>query len=255
MSAQARQIMHGNVSLDSLKRVFELIKSVRLLVIAALLVWGAILLLERIQDPMLLPINKVRIKGEMKYVTEAMLQKAIAGQLSGGFFNTDVDNVQRLVEALPWVDRAAVRRVWPETLFIQVVEQQPIAVWEKGGLVNENGKWFKPEVVNVSQALPVWRGPDESQALLFEKYNDIKKMLLSIEMNVTGLTMDKRHAIQVKLDNGIELMLGRREQLSRLQRFIDVYPKVLAAKIKQIKHVDLRYSNGLSISWKNADRV
>ena len=84
MSAQASQVMHGNVSLGNVKRVFELVKSARLLVIAALLIWSVFLLLEHIQEPTFLPVSKVRIKGEMKYVTEAMLQKAIAGQLSGG---------------------------------------------------------------------------------------------------------------------------------------------------------------------------
>ena len=255
MSSQASQIMHGNAYAANTKKFFELIKSTRLVIVAILLVAGVLLLLHHIQDPDLLPVNKVRIKGEMKYVTEAMLQKSIAGQLSCGFFNTDVENIQRSVEALHWVDRASVRRVWPETLFIQVIEQQPVAVWKNGGLINSRGELYKPEVANVSKTLPVWQGPDESYAILFEKYNDIKQMLLSIEMSVSDLTMDKRHAMKVKLDNGVELMLGRREQLSRLQRFIDVYPKVLAGKIEKIKHIDLRYSNGLSVGWKDADRV
>ena len=114
---------------------------------------------------------------------------------------------------------------------------------------------FKPEVVNISTPLPVWQGPDDSQDILFEKYSDINQMLSSIGMSVSDLSMDKRHAIQVELNNGVELMLGRREQLSRLQRFIDVYPKVLSGKIEKIKHIDLRYSNGLSVGWKDVDKV
>lgn len=255
MSAQASQVMQANISLGSLNKVFKLAKSLRLLVVAVMLLWGMSLVLEKAQDPSLLPINKIRIKGEMKYVTEAMLQKAIAGQLSGGFFNTDVDSIQHSVELLPWVDRASVRRVWPETLFIQVVEQQPVATWNKLGLINQRGELFVPQTIKVSGKMSSWHGPEKSQSMLFEKYNDMKQMLAEVDMSITGLKMDKRHAIQVELNNGVELMLGRREQLSRLQRFINVYPKLLAGKMENIKHVDLRYSNGLSVGWKDASRV
>jgi len=253
MSMQASKTAYRSFELPAFNVLVENIKYVYFLVIVIFLAWLANGLVERIQKPTFLPINKIRIKGEMKYVTESMLQKSIVGQLSGGFFNTDVDRIQGLVEKLAWVDRASVRRVWPETLFIQVVEQQPMATWGNDGLINVRGEWFKPEVINEHKSLPVWQGPADTQTLLFEKNKDIEKMLLAIEMSVVELMMDKRQALQIKLNNGVLLMLGRREQLLRLQRFIDVYPKVLTGKMKKIKYVDLRYSNGLSVGWKKTN--
>ncbi|MGD8812054.1 MAG: cell division protein FtsQ/DivIB [Thioalkalispiraceae bacterium] len=254
MSAQASQAMHSNEGLVAVKRVAEFIVSARLLLLTIILFVVVNLIWQQLQDPSLFPVNKVRIKGEMKYVTEAMLQKSVSGKLSG-FFNTDVEDIQRSVEVLPWVARASVRRIWPETLFIQVVEQQPVARWSAGGFVNNRGEAFNPLMTEITETLPLFKGPENKQLLVFEKYNEMKNMLQVINTPISRFSMDNRHAIQVKLENNVELMLGRREQLSRLQRFINIYPKVLAGKMKKIKHVDLRYSNGLSIGWKDEDRM
>ena len=252
MSAQASLMSSHEARMIGFRKVSGFVKYLPHLVVAIVFIWMANSFLEKVQDPAFLPISKIRIKGEMKYVTEAMLQKSITGLLDGGFFNTDVEKIQGAVEALPWVERASVRRVWPETLFIQVIEQQPIAKWIAGGFVNLQGELFKPENVTKAKVLPAWSGPEGSELTLYKKNADFKQMLSVIGLTVSKLSMDKRHAVKLEIDNGVELILGRKEQLSRLQNFIDIYKKVLAGKMNQIKRVDLRYSNGMSIDWKAA---
>lgn len=252
MSAQASLTSSHEMRTVSFRKAISFLKYMPQLVAVIVFLWMANLLIEKMQDPSFLPISKIRIKGEMKYVTEAMLQKSVSGLLNGGFFSTDVDNIQRAVEALPWVERASVRRVWPETLFIQVVEQQPMAKWIAGGFINLDGELFKPEDETKAKMLPVWSGPQGSQLTIFKKNTDFKQMLLIIGLSISKLNMDERHAIKLQVNNGVELVLGRKEQILRLQNFIDIYKKVLAGKMNQINKVDLRYSNGMSIDWKVA---
>lgn len=252
MSAQASLISSREMRADYLKRAIGFVKYMPYVVALVVFVWMANALIAKVQDPSFLPISKIRIKGEMKYVTEDMLQKSVTGLLNGGFFSTDVDVIQRAIETLPWVERASVRRVWPETLFIQVIEQQPVALWEAGGFINTQGELFKPESVAKAKHLPVWSGPEGSEQAIYNKYSDFKQMLAVTGLQVSKINMDKRHAINLEVNNGIELILGRKEQLTRLQNFIDVYKKVLAGKMTQIDKVDLRYSNGMSVSWKVA---
>ena len=252
MSVQASLISPHEVRVASFKKAMSFIKYFPHVTAVIIFLWVASLLVEKVQDPSFLPISKIRIKGEMKYVTEAMLQKSITGLLNGGFFNTDVEKIQQAVESLPWVERASVRRVWPETLFIQVIEQQPVAKWVAGGFINLHGEVFRPEDEKKATRLPVWSAPQGTELILYKKNDDLKKMLSVTGLTISKLTMDKRHAIKLEVDNGVTLILGRKEQLSRLQNFIDIYKKILAGKMNKINKVDLRYSNGMSIGWKAA---
>lgn len=90
--------------------------------VASLLAMG----LMKLNDPQLLPIQKVRAQGAFIHLTEAMLLTR-AGNIKGGYFNIDVSAVQENIESLAWVDKAYVRRTWPDTLMISVTEQNATA--------------------------------------------------------------------------------------------------------------------------------
>ena len=75
-------------------------------------------------DPHTLPIKRVQISGQFRHLTSAQLQEAVSGTVVGGFFTVNVDAVMRAARTLPWVDTASVRRVWPDTLRLEVAEQR-----------------------------------------------------------------------------------------------------------------------------------
>jgi cell division protein FtsQ len=143
-----------------------------------------------------------------------------------------------------------VRRVWPNSLSINIVEQQALARWSAGGLVNNNGEWFKPEEHTYPTGLPVFSGAENMQAEISDYYMDSSALLKPLELGIVQVEANQRRALNLYLDNGIKLVLGRDQQLERLQRFIKVYPKLFASRINEIAKVDLRYSNGMSVTWR-----
>ena len=50
----------------------------------------------------------------------------------------------------------------------------------------------------------------------------------------------------------MQLELGRVNTWQRLQRFVHAYQAVFAGHMDQLQRVDLRYSNGFSVSWQEA---
>jgi len=46
-----------------------------------------------------------------------------------------MDGAQQRVESLSWVDRAVVRRLWPDRIVVQIIERQPYALWQYEGEV------------------------------------------------------------------------------------------------------------------------
>ena len=203
-----------------------------------------------LSNPKTLPVNKIRVHGAFVNVDEAMLHRAINDVVAGGYFNVDVERVREVVEQLPWVSEASVRRVWPDTLSVSVVEQEPVAISKKAGLINSNGDVFKPVNNRVLKSLPVFDGDSNLNKLMLSKYYKMNKLLLTINLKITYLKVDARHAVELKLDNGLKVVLGRGDSLNRLQRLMRIYHKVLADRINDIAVIDLRYTNGMAIGWK-----
>ncbi len=217
-------------------------------VVVALLVWATRVLL----DPATLPITTIRVEGSFHHVSAEQLRAQVAGALHGGFFDVNVDALQQRIEQLPWVAHATVRRIWPGTVAINVDEQQALARWAAGGLINRQGQLFKPQPASYPAGLPELAGPPGSEAQLSERYRAVQDMLQPLGLKVSELEQDARRAWSLRLDNGIELVLGREDSMVRLTRFTEVWPRVLANREQTIARVDLRYTNGFAVLWKPA---
>jgi cell division protein FtsQ len=209
------------------------------------------LLMQHLADPSTLPIHKIRVQGALVHVNEAMLHSSVVDKVQGGYFNIDVASLRQTVEQLAWVKTAAVRRVWPDAVVINVVEQQPLANWAGGGLVNIYGELFAPQDDIEFPQLPRFSAPTGMQHAITELYRDLSAQLAPLNLHIVSLRLDERRAVQFELQNGIEVVLGREERFARLQRFVKVYNKTLAPHAAQIRRVDLRYSNGMAVQWNN----
>lgn len=203
-----------------------------------------------LSNPSTLPVNKIRVHGAFVNVDEAMLHRAVSGVVAGGYFNVDVERVREVVEHLPWVSEASVRRVWPDTLSVSVVEQKPVAVSKEKGLINARGDVFKPLNKMLQKSLPVFDGSTKLNKLMLSKYYEMNELLTSIDRTITHFKIDARHAIELKLDNGLTVVLGRENTMHRLERLMRIYNKVLISRINDVEVIDLRYTNGMAIGWK-----
>lgn len=224
----------------------RLVRVVSIVIIVSLFSW----MLVTLNNPETLPIKMVRAQGTFSHVTETMLQAAV-GKVSGGYFNVDVNQVQQAVETLPWVVQASVRRVWPDTLAISVTEQQAMAYWTDEGLINIHGEVFSPDKLSYPKNLPYFAGPTGMNVMMTQHYEDARQHLKPLGLSVTKVLLDERRALVLELNHELELVLGKEQKAARLERFVRVYPKVLADKVSRIARVDLRYPHGMTVEWKH----
>ena len=111
-------------------------------------VWGVM----KLQDPRVMPLSVVRIDGDFRHMHRGDLEQAIGSAIRGNFFTVDVAGIRAAAHRPPWVDEVSVRRVWPATLQMQVVEQVPLARWGESGLINGRGEVFRPPAEGSSSA-------------------------------------------------------------------------------------------------------
>ena len=75
-------------------------------------------------------IRAIRIEGELQRISAETLRANAAPRLAGNFFSADLGTARAAFEAVPWVRRATVRRIWPDRLLVQLEEHRASALWQ-----------------------------------------------------------------------------------------------------------------------------
>ena len=200
------------------------------------------------------PIRSITIEGPFQRASALQIEESISNELGAGFFAADLRIIQKRIVALPWIDQANVARRWPGKLEISVTEQVPAAVWGESGLLNTRGDLFVTNARHVPAELPRLSGPDGQSAIVAARYLQIREELIPLGLDVRRVQVDARGAWQMTLQNGVEIRLGRRDVEARTQLFLDVAASIISSREAEIEFVDMRYSNGFTIGWKNGSR-
>lgn len=196
-----------------------------------------------------LPIEEVKVRGQFEQLHASDLQPIIANDMVGNFFTVNVDELYEKLHALPWVEKIWIHRIWPNTITIDVQEQRPIAILKNEGLLNKNGDVFSLDFAGFEQILPLFVVAKSDRHEAVVQYQKKIEILNSAELTPRIFYYDARESQTIKFKNGIELVLGRVDVDSRLVRFVKAYKSYLRHDTRKIRLVDLRYTNGLAVSW------
>ncbi len=202
-----------------------------------------------LRNPHNMPLRSLQIEGEFRKLSTDALQETVGNVAQGGFFTVNVDAVRKAAESMPWVASATVRRVWPDTLQVHIVERRAAARWGEAGLLSMSGQLFVPDANSIPLKLPRLNGPEELRRRVMETYIAMTAALAPIGRRVAELQVDERRAWLLRLDSGVELRLGKDHTLARVERFVRVYPTLFLVRENELKTVDLRYSNGFAVRW------
>ena len=197
------------------------------------------------------PVKVISMDGSFQRVSPGQIEKAVAPFAHAGFMSADLDGIQSAVEALPWVEHARIARSWPNSLHVTVIEQTAAARWGESGLLNTRGELFVREASHVPAELPRLSGPDGSESQVAQRYLAVQGRMLEAGLRIAALRLDERGAWEMDLDSGVIVRLGRREVDERIDRFIHTASQVIAHRMTEITYVDMRYSNGFAIGWRN----
>jgi cell division protein FtsQ len=110
-----------------------------LLCLLLVLVLGLVKLLAWLDDEQQSPLKEITISGQRQFIEDKQIESLVRQGQPGSFFELNVAQTHKMIEALPWVYRASVRKRWPNGLEIYVVEQVPSARWNDDLLLNQHG--------------------------------------------------------------------------------------------------------------------
>ncbi|PSF10504.1 cell division protein FtsQ [Marinobacter fuscus] len=214
--------------------------------LAAMVPWAA----DKVLAAMDQQIMAVDVRGEFVGDSRTGIERAAGRWIGSSYFSTDLADIKADLEQRPWVASAAVKRIWPGRLEIDIREKRPLAYWTDGRLVSRAGELFAPPNPEVAGKLPRLAGPDERVRDVIAMARTMSDELTGYGLGFAGLTLEARGAWTLVLSNGIEVVLGRDQVEQRFERFITVYENRLASRVDEVSRIDARYSNGVAVQWK-----
>ncbi len=196
------------------------------------------------------PIRVVQMANPLQRANEHSVRAALAAHLDGGFFALDVQAIKEQLEANPWVEKAVITRIWPDTLSVAITEEIAIARWGDKRLLNQYGESFAPELQEDDQTLPLLKGPEGMERKVMEQYQLFSQMLSDTGLRVREIELSERGSWTLRMDNDLLVSIGRSNVMERVQRFVKFYQHHLNEQVASVAAIDLRYNNGISIRNK-----
>lgn len=207
------------------------------------------------QKPTTFPITHVVVEGELAHVPQAALEAAIHSKLSGGFFSVNLSDIRAAVLLQPWIANVSFRRIWPNTLMVQLSEQKPLARFGTDAVLTAEGKLFYPISSSIPENLPIIDGPVEQAAALARFYEEVNTLAKLLDLSVVSLRIDAAQSWYLQLSNTVVVKLSQQNALESFKQFVAIYPKIVQSSKNTVVSVDMRYSDGVAVQFDQLPKI
>ena len=152
-------------------------------------------------------IENVRITGQSETSEVDVLDRLAIGPFPS-LLTLDIEAARERIEALPWVKHVTLKKLFPDTVEIAIVEREPYALWQHGGdvsLIDDGGKVIADRFSERYATLPrvVGRGAAEKATA----YTALIAEFPAIARRARAGVLVSERRWTVVLDNGIQLVL------------------------------------------------
>jgi cell division protein FtsQ len=199
-------------------------------------------------------IENVKITGQTE-TSEVDVLHALDIGTYPSTLTLDLEDAKARIETLPWVKRATLKKLFPSTVDITVVERQPYALWQHEGtlsLIDDAGKVITDDVDDRYAALPQVIGPGAAPQAT--AYTALLARFPTIAPDVRAGIFVSEDRWTLVLKNGIELMLPSDDPVKALQTIADL-DRDHAVLSREIAAIDLREPGHLVVRLTEAGVV
>ncbi|WP_298918526.1 FtsQ-type POTRA domain-containing protein [uncultured Algimonas sp.] len=193
-------------------------------------------------------VQRIDVTGEGR-LNESDVRAAVGIYEGDYFFGADLDRAQRNTESLPWVDRAVVRRLWPNRIVVQLVETTPYALYQQDGqlhLAARDGSIIAPYAAGLDHLPPGLRlfiGADAVAAS--GELVDTLKIHPAVWEETETLTLLPSGRWDIRLSDGVVLRLPAEGVGPALRRYAAVRKR--SARL-EFAVVDLRLPDRVTLT-------
>lgn len=206
-----------------------------------------------LSNPENLQIETISWQGkhrEFVHIQRAVLDEVAAPYQDSNLYLLDDAGLTEALEASPWVRNVSLHKAWPRRLVVTIEEYEPAAFWGENHLMNRFGEVFEGQLPDMQGLIPMIRSPKDNGREMGERYVQITRLLAGLNLKIMQLSLNELGEWSMRFQEGPEIVIGRKELEKRIRRFRVGYARELQEKFNQIRRVDLRYTNGFAVEWK-----
>lgn len=208
-----------------------------------------------------LRLERVDVTG-IKKLTRDEILSAASVKIGDDLLGIRLSRMGEQLTKNPWVASVRVRRNFPHSLSIDVLERQPVGVVSMGYLyyLDSRGEIFKPLQEGDSLDFPVITGLAEEDLLrdpagAKETLNGVLALLEHLKKERSGISLadiselhyDKGFGYTLfTINKGLPIRLGMDGFSDKLDRLAKVY-SLLQPQIPAIEYIDLDYSDRIVV--------
>lgn len=160
----------------------------------------------------------------------------------------DAEAARERIAQLPWVEAAAVRKIYPDTLQIKIEERKPFAVWQRGAdlsFVERSGRVIAPYSSSIHAAnLPLIIGTGAPEAA--GDFMDMVRSHPELAARIKGYIRVAERRWDVRLENGITVKLPETGEGAALDR-LAATDRDSGLLSRDIAAVDMRFADRLVV--------
>lgn len=178
------------------------------------------------------------------------IEQALGIRRGESIFKVDLDAARERLERIESIRFAAVERALPHTLFVRIIEREPVALWQQNGkiaLVDDNGAVMRGIEVAPYRNLPLIIGDDAPKHV-----REVLAMLAAepaLAGRVAAAIRTGNRRWNIRLENGAEVKLPEENALAAWQTLADLQERQKLLD-RSVKMVDLRLSGRLFITLR-----
>jgi cell division septal protein FtsQ len=239
----------------------KLVRVTSAVVVVSLVVLISFELYEFTGKTTFLSLDRIDVAGINKLTRDEILSAA-AVKTGDDLLGMKLVSMGEQLSKNPWVASVRVRRNFPHSLAIDIVERQPVGVVSMGYLyyLDNRGDIFKPLQEGDSLDFPVITGlaeddlihdpagAKETLQVVLSLLEELKKERSGIALaDISELHYDKGFGYTLfTMDKGLPIRLGTEDFSEKLDRLAKIYSQ-LQPQMPGLEYIDLDYSDRIVV--------
>ena len=192
--------------------------------------------------------SELFISSDHKIITNEKIVRLVVDKLLKN--ELDSKELTSNLDKNTWVYAVQSTLRWPNKIDIKLKEHQPLAKWKDQGYLTHSGLIITPKETSIELDLVTLVGLEQKKFKLLELSRKIQSQLNRLGTTLVKVTLNQEGYLIATTIKGINLVFSLkdfRDQLERLENFISF--ELVSGKLNNIKNMDFRYKNGISVSF------
>lgn len=198
-------------------------------------------------------VERVDVMGEGR-LREADVRTALGVNEGDFLFDMNIQDAQGRVENLNWVDRAIVRRLWPNRVVVQIIERRPYALWQHDGhikLVDIDGNVIGDGDPVLFAGLPLIVGSDAPEHMV-DMQRTLKKFSY-VNDRVDALVRLPSGRWDIRMNDGlVRVKLPKDNPTKALARLMWLHSET-SILARDVSIIDLRLADRVTFLPRQAE--